>query len=333
MEKTVPPGYDTVGIAVPIDDFCRVGMDHTIQAEGTDREAHRWSRRLEGGGFLATGMGHKAWIEASLPKRVDPDGSNVEALNHSDMIEALREMYGEAAQHVEVSPGHHWEESKVIRLDLVRDFSGVTQASPILDGLAAVAQPGRSKIRRFADPGRGQAETLRVGPKAWGCTLYDKHAESGLPAAAGQLRFEARLHQDQLRSQWCRKNGTAVEVVGDLVERGPIDGLRSGESAMARAQRMWFDRAGFSHVVPHREHLQQIIAGLGLSATRQGVLWACLTMPGYRQSLSRNTRSTYDRIARSAELGPHFALVEELAGGIAPAVLRLDYVSGQLEAA
>lgn len=321
--RTIAATVDTVAIAVPVDDFDRVGMTHTVDGFGTPAERHRWSRKLDGGGFLATGMGHKAWIEASLPKRADPEGENVEALPIPRALEVLEDLYYEAADHLCVSRGHVFDESKVIRVDFVRDFHDVDDIPIVLDGLARVDQPGRSKVRRFADPARGQAETLRVGPKAWGCTLYDKHAETGGRAPRGQLRFEARTHQDQLTSVWARGHGGHVRVVEDLHERG---------DALATIQRGWFERAGFDRQVAPRDVIGQLIRTCGESPRVQAMLWSYLTMPGFGADLSSNTRRKYRTMATDAGVTPAWFHADDTVRPVAQ-VVGLDYDAGTLRVA
>lgn len=329
--STVAPTFDTVGIAAPIDSFNPVGMTHTINAYGTLAESHRWSRKLEGGGFLSTGIGNAVWIEASLPKRVDPEGGNITPLDLEGTVKALGDLYLEATEHVAIAPGHHFEESKVIRLDMVRDFTDVHDLSIILNGLARVDQPGRSKVRRFADPARGQAETLRVGPKAWGATLYDKHQETAnepTRAPEGSLRFEARLHQPQLRSKFATEHGGNVLVVEDLYDR---------ERQLGGLQRAWFERAGFDRQIAPRDTIGEAIRHLEVSPNIKGSLWAYLTLPGYGNDLHRHTLRKYRSLAADIGVAPYWFhdddTVNENVVSLVAQVVGLDYDSGTSVAA
>lgn len=306
-----------MGIAFRVSDWDRVGCDVQVSGYLSERESYRYSRRLEGGGFLATGAGGKAWVEASLPKRVGAD--NVEGLPLPDAVDALYALYEEARQFVRLERGTDDDPmfAEVVRLDLVRDFDGVEGVGGVLDGLAAVEQPGRVKVRRFADPSRGQAQTLRVGPKAWGCTLYDKHAETGGLAAPGRVRFETRLHRDQLSSEWAKAHGGKVVHAFALDER-PED--------MATLSRAWFDRAGFGRAVGSSSGLAEKL--VGLEARTAGMLWAYLTLPGFAGDLSAPTRRRYRRLAESLGVAPAF-----FGEGDTVRRVRLDYVSGRLRAA
>lgn len=332
----VPAGFDTVGIAVPITDFDRVDCTTTILGYGTAREQYRYNRKLKGGGFIGTGVGHVAWLEASLPKRMDELGENHEALGLDDTVEALLDLYREAENFVDISWGHQFEESKVVRLDMVRDFKGVDRQTEILDGLASIEQPGRAKVRRFADPSANRAETLRVGPRAWGCTLYDKHAETNGRAEPGHVRFEARLHRDQLTGAFAARNGGHVRTITDLYRLGRSNYSTRGNEpdnggSLAHLQRAWFERVGFHHSMQAPHQLVHEIAGLELSAAKAAALWAFLTLPGWAAACSRNTRCQYRKLAEGLNVAPSWFDandVPRLIDASKSERLRLDYDTG-----
>lgn len=358
----IPARIDTCGIAFPIAAFDAYGkgVKHTVSDEGEPSESHKWTRHLDGGGFLATGVGESAWVEASLPKRAthdDVDGPrNDEALGVADALEVLRDLWGEALNHVECRGEVFFDDCRVVRLDLVRDFHNVTDPTPVLDGLAAVDQPGRAKVRRFADAAANRAETLRVGPRAWGCTLYDKHVESNGRAPAGQLRYEARLHGDQLTSAFAQRNGGKFGTVADLVRSGGashtlerywMGGSARGYSrtvyrdsddgnALARAQRAWFDRVGFGLTVSGRHELVARLGAAGLRNSEACGLWAYLTLPGAAGSMHRNTRRKYRRLATRLGIAPAFFGPDDQPMMTIPThttAVRLDYETGVLVAA
>ena len=107
--------------------------------------------------------------------------------------------------------------AKVVRADHVRDFDGVHHVGYVLDGLAAVPRADeRWRARRGQDTERNAAETLRVGPRAWGGTLYDKHAESPKHADVGRVRYEARLHSDQLVGAFALQNSGVTRIMDGL---------------------------------------------------------------------------------------------------------------------
>lgn len=321
--------FDTVGIAVPCDDFDRDVFDVQVSRNrGVGEPNYRYKLTLPGGGFIGCGVGNAAWLEASLPKRVF-DGENVKALPIDDTLEVLRDVVEEARWWVDIPRGHLFEESKLVRVDLVRDFHGVNDQTEVLDGLAAIDQPGRAKVRRFADPSANRAETLRVGPKAWGCTLYDKHAETNGKAEPGSVRFEARLHQDQLMSVFQRDNGGCFSRVGDLT-RWDSD-RRAG--ALAHAARAWFGRVGFDRAVSAKRGLYESIAAAGLSHTEAAGVWAYLTLPGWAATVSKNSRTKYRRIAANLGYAPIFDGATVPVDQTEGRVVRLDFQSATLVAA
>lgn len=322
-----PAQLDTVGIAFAIqEEFDCVGVTHTIVNSGTAEEQHRFNRKLPGGGFIGMGVGGMCWAEASLPKRVD--GQNWQAVGLGQALELVAELHREACEFVEpdrVRDGHRVEASKVVRLDLVRDFEGVRSLGFVLDGLAGSQQRGGWKVARHADPERARAETLAVGPKSWRCTLYDKHAESP-EAPPGQLRFESRLHAEQLRSAGARDHGGHVRVLADL-----------GEDKLQSLRRWKFEQVGFDREVVAVGRVQELVFSPllpgskrdqhGLTKAEQRALWAYLTAGarGVDIGMSHNTAGKYRGIAR--RLGITMAAGELLDEG--RITLRLDYDRGQ----
>jgi len=245
-------------------------------------------------------------------------------------LEAARELYAEAARYVDFADhpfddsglthrfqrgGARFEDCRVVRLDLVRDFQGVARHNELLNGLAAVHQPGRAKVDRRADGDRNNAETLSIGPKAWRSTLYDKHAESHGTAPAGQLRFEARLRTAVLTGVTARRRAGAVHTLADL-----------SEPKLAALRRWMFTRVGYDRTVSGWAELStRVFHGNDLSARRRRELWAYLTARPYGVDLGyhRNIVRVYERIV--ADLG-----VVAPGQGFHPdaVTVRLDYDAG-----
>lgn len=215
-----------------------------------------------------------------------------------------------------------FEECSVKRLDLVRDFDGVTAIGPLLDGLATVRQRGGHKVRRYADGEAQRAETLRVGPRtSWSCKLYDKHVESGsalvlrrwveanlrrrraglpelprptLAAEPGRLRFEALLRAETFAQKGMREVlGTTVQRVADLEEK-----------TLRKATRVMFERVGFDREVSGVAQVGERINALeGVTPRTKRELTAYLmaTAAGIDLAWSRNTERKYRDLA--AQLG------------------------------
>lgn len=303
---------DTVGLAFDVSpDVDVTGATVTVLDYGEPTQRVLSRRRLGGGGFLSV-SGGRAWVEASLPKRVG-DG-NVEALAVGAAKDAAFELYCEALGFVvPVGEGKEFDRCKVVRLDPVRDFDDVSHVGELLDGLAAVPRDLRYKSRRFADPERNRAESLRVGPKSWGAQLYDKCVETGGVAAEGRLRFETRLHSEQLRSDWAARRGCVVREIGDLSE-GKV-------RAMTHAS---FERVGFDREVVGRASVWQKVGASGLSRRQQAELWTFLTAPGAAESMHRSARYRYRDLA--ASLGVTMAAASDEAKDV---LVRLDFESGR----
>lgn len=288
---------DTVGIAIPENrrDF----------EDGVLRRGMRM--RLPGGGFVATGVGGLAWVEASLPKRVN--GQNVEPLGVDEVKSAIVALVAEAQALVPcesfevkevdrdgVVRSFSAENPKIVRLDLVRDFrlGEPSLLTSVLDGLAAVPQGGRAKVQRFADGKSGRAETLRVGPGAWAATLYDKHCESGGLADKGHLRAEFRLRARQLRSRRVAASGSEIYSLADLDEE-------RGE----RIRRSWWDLVGFGSWVGASPNIWEALAGTGLSDRGKlfFVGWYMARRDGQDLVVSDKTERKFRQILKRLEIG------------------------------
>jgi len=309
-------GIDTVGVAVP------------VRAPGSSRVIleHRERFALPRGGFVATGIGGMAWIEASLPKRLHK--ANVEPLPVDQVTMAVRDMVTEGLALLGADPevsdtivradGTYDEISvanpRVVRLDLVRDFHlrDPSQLSPILDGLAMIPQNARHKVRRFSDGRTGQAETLRVGPGSWAATLYDKHKESGGLAPPGSLRAEFRLRGKQLSSQRAIAANCEIRTLKD-VSPDSCQSLRS----------LWWDLVGFGNWVGGSEGVWTQLRDAGLSDRE------CLFFVGWAHA----RRDRVD-IAISEKTERRFRrLLRQVSFSSSPTRVRLNFESGEEEVA
>jgi hypothetical protein len=270
----------------------------------------RYRHKLGGGGFLGLGVAGKAWLECSLPKRIGDH--NVTALDVPLALETLRDAYDEAGRYCTPRDHTPFEGAKLVRLDGVRDFNGVRHVPQLLDGLAMIQRDDkRWKVRRYQDAERAMAETVRVGPRAWGGTLYDKHAESPEHAAAGRVRFEARLHNEQLTSVFARKNGGHIGVIADI-----------SQHKLDRLTHAMFRRCAFDREVSAMATVAESVRNYdGVSERERAALWAYLTMPGFGATIAPNTERKYRRIAK--DLG--MCVVGDLEVVAELYTMRLDY--------
>lgn len=310
--RSTPPRLDTVGLAFRVRSGSdTVGASIWTDKAGTDDEIRLFRASLPGGGFMAWGRGEMCVVEASVGKRAY--GHNRNALQVDEALGVIREAVREACVRVEpFGDGTRFELSKVTRLDPVRDFEGVNDPTELLTGLSGCSRPGTQKTQLFQDPSRNRAQTLVAGPKAWHGTLYDKHQESDGEAPEGQLRYEARMFQDQLTSVWATKGGFRMGHVADM----SID-------KVDRLSRASFKRVCFDREVVGIASVASAIYQSDLTDRRKRELWAFLTMPGATATFHRETVYVLRKLA--AELG----VTPSMASSELPDLrVRLDYDAG-----
>ena len=303
---------DTVGVAFPL-------SERAVEAGGL---GPRQRRTLPGGGFAATGIGGMVWAEASLPKR--REGENVHALDLTTAVDQVRELCREAAVvcGADVSAVCSEPESgeiisidnpKIVRLDLVRDFtlSEPSLLSQILDELSRVPQHGRLKIQRFADGRTGGVETLRVGPGSWAATLYDKCAETRGSATPGSLRAEFRLRGRQLRSVRAQRLGATVTTLVDL-----------HEESCETLRRHWWEMVKFGSWIGGSQSIWSLLSATDLSDREKlfFVGWNQAREDGVDIEVSPKTDRRYREILRS--IGRANEGIQQL---------RLNYETGREE--
>lgn len=302
MDVGQTTGVDTVAYSYEIRGIDDAPGDVT---ELVDRQtgARRTLRRLDGGGTLRTGVGDRAVVEASIPKRLH--GHNVHPVSWAEAADELRSMWTEAREYVR--PLTAFGDGRVVRIDAVRDFAGVHGFQHFAGSLEQAVKAPRVRSRLYRDRARRGSLTLALGNSQWRAALYDKFAESMREEARGQIRYEARLGR-----RWAERAGVSLVSEGSLLE-------------LARER---FTTCGFGRTVGGmQEVLGKVLEASGLSkrerASFLGVLWA--EAWGCESDVaSRNTVGKYRRIARDLGL----ALRRE----DAPAVsARLDYESGRLQ--
>jgi len=311
---------DTVGVAIPVSGM---GVRDSFRNELGFQNRFR----LPNGGFVAVGVGEMAWIEASLPNR--SRGENTSGVSLEEARVLIQEMVQEATIFVEpagprnietefgLSRSVSFEDPRVVRLDLVRDFKleEPRRLTSILDGLAGVPRDGRIKVRRFADGRTGCAETLRVGPASWAATLYDKHVESGGLADRGSLRAEFRLRSRQLASVGTQRRHGAIVSLSDC-EEDRCESIR----------RAWFDKAKFGTWVGGRKSIWDQLRETELSDREKifFVGWLHARNDSVVTGISSKTDRRYRKILAQ------MPAIDEYAGDVS---MRLNYETGREEIA
>jgi hypothetical protein len=112
-----------------------------------------------------TGLG-LAYVEASLPNVLL--GTNVDPLPFERIHEALETVLADLDSHLVVDDARD-AALRVLRLDLVRDFEGVTDQGVLLRGLETTPR-NRCYHWQLHSHG-GDPETLTIGVRSWSITL------------------------------------------------------------------------------------------------------------------------------------------------------------------
>jgi hypothetical protein len=133
----------------------------------------------------------RGFVEFSVPKLLR--GDNVHPSSLSAARIAVSAVLREAGDFVEL------HQTKVNRLDVVRDFTDVANIGGILLALMAAPISGRKTFALYGDAAVGGIQTRVVWNNDGGCRAYDKGVESGLPEAQGRLRVEAEERRRHLR--------------------------------------------------------------------------------------------------------------------------------------
>jgi hypothetical protein len=277
---------DTVRVTWPATEVEVEGARASVPEWGSDRGV-TFSRKLEGGGMMFSGVGGVVAFEGSLPKRLGDD--NVEPLGLVDATAALRDAFDEVSQFASIES--RFDHGHVTRLDLVRTFRDVESFPVWAEGVRAVRTGGRVHQFLHSDAQFAGALTVGAGAKtSWSAYAYDKHFESKGLADPGTIRFESRLRSKVLVSKWASNNGGCVDKIVDLDEVK----LRS----LTRAS---FGRVGFDREVKSMRAVAELVGeSSGLSPRERmaflGYLWGqAVGVP----MGSRNTLAKYERVARN----------------------------------
>ncbi len=202
------------------------------------------------------------------------------------------------------------EEANVKRLDVTRDFAGVTDAASLIGGLIGVHRAYGRQSMVYFDPARKGAQTLRVGGKADLVLLYDKSAETE-GQAADTVRFESRCRG------WAARYG-GIAKVSDLDDEH-VDTLGWDR----------FDWSGMgTSVESNVGSVTARVCAMGLSDTEENGLLGYLVKraTGVPIKSSRKTQSKYRKLAREAGVAMALDGLESEGPGIS---VRLDAVEGR----
>lgn len=197
------------------------------------------------------------------------------------------------------------DEMRVKRLDVARDFEGVSDPALYVRGLASAHRPWARRSFVYSDPQRNLAETLFVGSGAGGCRLYDKHRESPETVPEGRVRWEA-----ECRGAWLERYA-GVRTVADVSDRAVVG--------------LGWDRWRWSSMGAEVAAGEALIARVQASALtpaqqRAFLGWLLEEAFGAPGAAHRNTAGRYRRWAR------------ELGVAVSPALFRSEVaITGRLD--
>lgn len=290
-------GVDRLSFSFPVSDWQDLGRWDSVR---TDR-AGEFTAQVQVGEpntplvmVGLTTIEGQPWgkVECNPSRFVDPKGCGL--LPPRDLPGALSVMWAAAGEMTR--PSCRLGDARLRRVDVARDFRGVTSPALYVEGLQPLKRPYARKSATFNDPARGSAQTLYVGSKAGTVRLYDQHAayaDKGAPE--GSLRFEIEAHKGWLQSAGARYvSELDAVVVGKLARErwewsqmgttvsGPVNAVQvlqrqvqAGELKQATADRllgvMVRQSFGFGQQTKTSEwRHRQVMHGLGLTA---GALW------------------------------------------------------------
>jgi hypothetical protein len=319
-----PVGVDRLSVSFPLAGYRdEVFTDRrTVQGPGRTVEAESLSTSLRSARYPGAGVfvgvryqpgsGFFGKVECNPARLNDPEGCSLLSLDRVGLAVGLMWAAAEGIGVVSAVPVEDW---RVKRLDVARDYVGVTVPGFYVRGLMNVRRPYARVVSLYADPARGAAETLWAGSKAGGCRLYDQHqAYAQRGAQAGAMRFEV-----EARSSWLSKVG--IETVADLT---------SGNMESLAAQRwewsgMGTQITGMANVV---ERVQGLVHSGELSQAKALHLLGALVAEsfGVGAPKSRSTHADYRRWYARLGVRP---TVELFAGADVQVTGRLDWESGR----
>jgi hypothetical protein len=138
-------------------------------------------------------------VETNPSRFVDPEGCST--LPPQQLPGALSVMWAGAC--AVTTPQCELGDARLRRVDVARDFRGVTSPALYVEGLGPIKRAYARRSFTYNDPAKTNAQTLYVGSGAGGVRLYDQHeayADKGAPE--GSLRFEV-----EARKGWLDKVG------------------------------------------------------------------------------------------------------------------------------
>ena len=254
-----------------------------------------------------------AKVERNPSRWRDPDGCSV--LPVRDLPAALCVMFAAAGEMVTPAVGVGLSDANTKRVDVARDFRGVTSPGMYVDGLRGIQRPYAKRNGVWASAAHGNAQTLMVGNGQGMVRPYDQHAayaDKGAPV--GAVRWEA-----ELRTGWLESVG--VKHVSDL------DAVSVANMATKwwEWSKMGVRVSGPVHAVELlRQKVQAEEISVRMAKSLLGsMVWDSFDTAGIKSS--RQTQHTYRKIAEELGLSAAALWSDDLSR---QASGRLDFQTG-----
>jgi len=259
---------DRLSLSFPVADFERDEKSWgsvTTKYPCSDQQVRNWgsSQRVQGApvfvGVSEVQATHREWgkVEFNPSRFVDPEGWRL--ARAGDVREVLAEVVPLVREHM--TPVTDVDAWKVRRVDVARDFEGISEPGNKVRALAPLPRPWARRNLVHSDPARHGAQTLMVGSGAGVVRLYDKHAETAGRAPEGVLRWEA-----ECRHEWADKYG-GLRALADISEQSV--------SKLAEDRWAW---SGIGIEIDPVSRIYELVRSTGLSKRQQNgflmFLWA-----------------------------------------------------------
>lgn len=213
-------GIDRLSVSFPVADFDRdeAAWDSiSVRQPGTFEAAKQLAKTnvpgVRGVSFIGVQEVPRhpvcRWwgkVEGNPSRLVDPEGISLCPVDELPVV--VRRMAMVAGEFLE--PGGPVPSWSVKRVDVARDFEGVSGGPQLVRSLGALPRAWARRNFVHADAQKHGAQTLSVGSGSGMARLYDLHAAHGAPV--GSLRAEA-----ECRTRWLRSYG-AIRTVSDLTD-------------------------------------------------------------------------------------------------------------------
>jgi hypothetical protein len=199
---------------------------------------------------------------------------------------------------------------RVKRLDVARDFTGISRPDFIVRGLGPVHRPWARRNLVHYDPARQGAQTLMVGSGAGVVRLYDKNAETG-GNAPGVLRWEV-----EARGDWCRSYG-GIKYLGDV----------DPETVAELGRNRWEWSAMGTEVTALESVVEKVMrSGLSFAEQRGVIGYLTMVAAGADVRAAKGTHAKYRRAAREIGIAVDPGSLSTDTGGFRA---RLDLETGR----